>query len=39
MTYTEKTSYFKVVPPAHIIAYKTIDNLNKNDMYISKFVI
>ena len=35
MTYTENTSNFEVVPPGHTIAYKNIDNLFKNDKYIS----
>ena len=30
MTYFEKTSYFEVAPPGHIIAYKNVDNLLKN---------
>ena len=29
MTYVEKTSYFKVAPSGHAIAYKNIDNLLK----------
>ena len=35
MTYVEKTSYFEVAPPGHTIAYKNINNLLKNDRYIS----
>ena len=35
MTYIENTSYFEVAPPGHTIAYKNIDNLFKNDKFIS----
>ena len=35
MTYMEKMSNFTVVPPGQTIAYKNIDNLFKNDMYVS----
>ena len=37
MTYMERMSYFEVAPPGHTIAYKNIDNLSKNDKYISLF--
>ena len=33
--YVEKTSYFEIAPPGHTIAYKNIDNLFKNDKYVS----
>ena len=37
MTYIEKNmSYFEAAPPGHIIAYKNMDNLLKNDKYILK---
>ena len=35
MTYIENTSYFDVAPLGHTIAYKNIDNLLKNDTFIS----
>ena len=35
MTYVEKTSYFDVAPPGHIIINKNIDNLLKNDKLMS----
>ena len=44
MTYGNNTSYFKVAPPCHTIAYKNIDNSLKMVIYIlicyiaSKFV-
>ena len=39
MSYVEKTSYFKVAPPGHSIAYKNVDNLLKYDKYIFLFVM
>ena len=39
MTYIKNTLYFEVAPTGHTIAYKNIDNLLKNDKYISLFVI
>ena len=35
LTYVEKTSYFLVAPPCHIIAYKNVDKINyiKNMMF------
>ena len=35
MTYIKNTSYFEVLSPGHTIAYKNIDNLFKNDKYLS----
>ena len=39
MTYIKNTSYFEVAPPGYTVAYKNIDNLFKNDKYISLFAI
>ena len=33
--FVEKMSYFEVALPGHTIAYKNIDNLLKNDKYVS----
>ena len=38
MAYVQKTSYFDVAPPGHTISYKNIDNLLKNDKYISNLL-
>ena len=37
MNYDGQTSYFRFAPPGHTFAYKNVDNLFKNEMYIPLF--